>query len=627
MDNDDRNSCISESSASYTLDDEPNLSTSNDSYSVDSDGFRIPDAWRHAYRSISSGLSGHISTASPELPQIHLHDPATTIQPNNNAPLKDSTQPPPLNLADFSNPPPLQSHDQSASSSTPPPPISVPTHETTSTSRSTLPQPVIDPITRIFLEALQYVSKEDAITPQLTLSEYKGKIKVWDERTTTSPTSNMHLGHLKAYWADHTLEPESQAAKDLEECWEEILGGHLLLLNYALKFGYSYEARKTIVNTMIEKDPGSPKIHQLRVIHLYEADYNLILGVKWWELLHHAVDRGFINESQFGSQPGKEAIDAIFVRELEYKIGRLTRKGVIHFDNDASSCYDRIPCFLANVISRKYGMHRNICIVQGRTLAEAKYHLKTKLGISDDFIQHSRAFPIFGTGQGSGNSPMYWLFISSTLFDLYEHRAGGSHYSSPDGSIKTDVKIVGFVDDTRNSTNDFANNEVPLEILLNKATQDSQLWHDLLRACNQSLELSKCGYHAIMYSFQPTGEPTLETRPPSAIRLQDFSDHPIDINQWDNTTATKYLGVYKCPADQKKQFEFLLQRCNGFSRIVTCSHLTRKETKCFYWAIYRLSVNYALPTTYFSLKELNKIQAKSHASMLAKSGFNRFTSL
>ena len=271
-------------------------------------------------------------------------------------------------------------------------------------------------------------------------------------------------------------------------------------------------------------------------------------------------------------------------------------------------------------------MHRNICIVQGRTLAEAKYYLKTKLGISDDFIQHSQAFPIFGTGQGSGNSPMYWLFISSTLFDIYKDRARGSHYSTPDKSIQTDVKIVGFVDDTRNSTNAFANNEVSMETLIFDATRDSQLWHDLLRACNQSLELSKCGYHAITYSFQPTGEPILEQRPQSSITLHGSNNLPFDITQWDNSKATKYLGVYKCPSDQKKQSEFLLQRCKDFSRIVTCSHLTRRDTKCFYWAIYRLSINYALPTTYFSMKELNRLQAKLHASMLAKSGYNRFTS-
>jgi hypothetical protein len=91
----------------------------------------------------------------------------------------------------------------------------------------------------------------------------------------------------------------------------------------------------------------------LRMIHLYEADYNLILTVKWRQLLRFACDNQFVNPSYFRSIPDKEALDAAFLRELEYGIARLTRKPVIHFDNDASSCYDRINVCIANIVSRK----------------------------------------------------------------------------------------------------------------------------------------------------------------------------------------------------------------------------------------------------------------------------------
>jgi hypothetical protein len=323
--------------------------------------------------------------------------------------------------------------------------------------------PHLRELTKIFLEACKFIEEtvKDKISHILTAAEYKGKIQKWDERTSTSPGSNMHLGHLKAYWARHLLPEDSEEAEALQAARDSILRGHLLLLNYALQYGYSFDSWKTVVNTMLEKEPGNPRIHRLRVIHLYEADYNLILAVKWRQLLRFACDKGYINDNLFGSQTGKEALDCCFLRELEYEITRLTRKPIVHFDNDATSCYDRIPVFIANVISRKYGMDRRVCIVHGRTLAEAKYYLKTKLGISESYIQHCRAHPFFGNGQGAGDSPQKWLFMSSTLFDIYEPRAAGSTFASPDGNLQVDIKLVGFVDDVRNSTNLFSQVDAP----------------------------------------------------------------------------------------------------------------------------------------------------------------------
>jgi hypothetical protein len=289
--------------------------------------------------------------------------------------------------------------------------------------------PHLRELTKIFLEACKFIEEtvKDKISHKLTAAEYKGKIQKWDESTSTSPGSNMHLGHLKAYWARHLLPEDSEGAEALQAARDSILKGHLLLLNYALQYGYSFDSWKMVVNTMLEKEPGNPRIHRLRVIHLYEADYNLILAVKWRQLLRFACDKGYINDNLFGSQPGKEALDCCFLRELEYEITRLTRKPIVHFDNDATSCYDRIPVFIANVISRKYGMDRRVCIVQGRTLAEAKYYLKTKLGISESYIQHCRAHPFFGNGQGAGDSPQKWLFMEVHYLTSMNQKQLGLH--------------------------------------------------------------------------------------------------------------------------------------------------------------------------------------------------------
>ena len=62
---------------------------------------------------------------------------------------------------------------------------------------------------------------------------------------------------------------------------------------------------------------------------------------------------------------------------------------------------------------------KEVCIVEGWTLAEARYHLITKLGVSDEFIQHCQFHPWFGSGQGAGDSPTKWLVMSRATGALY----------------------------------------------------------------------------------------------------------------------------------------------------------------------------------------------------------------
>ena len=157
------------------------------------------------------------------------------------------------------------------------------------------------------------------------------------------------------------------------------------------------------------------------------------------------------------------------------------------------------------------------------------------------------------------------------------------------------------------------------------ATNDSQLWYDILTASNQALELPKCGYHAIVFNFKPSGEPIMREHPEGQITLHDSSGRPFTIQNWDTSQATKYLGAHKAPANQDQQYKVLKKKCNDLGRIIRCSHLDRTETQCFYWAIYSLSANYVLPTTYFTKSQLHKIQAQAHCAMVSRSGYCRMT--
>jgi hypothetical protein len=111
----------------------------------------------------------------------------------------------------------------------------------------------------------------------------------------------------------------------------------------------------------------------------------------------------------------------------------------------------------------------------------------------------------------------------------------------------------------------------------------------------------------------------------SQLKVKDKHNNRVTIKHIPNNEATKYLGCWKAPNAQKQQKEALTKKCEEYARIINCSILTRRETKYFYEGIYKPSVGYPLPTTYFREKELERIQTKAHQAMITHCGYNRYT--
>ena len=370
----------------------------------------------------------------------------------------------------------------------------------------------LDEITQLMIKHLEICDRSASPLPLfITDDEFVSKLKNWNEKTTTSPSS-LHLGHWKALLARHDQnhDPTSDACKELDAMQSDIRRARLTLINYALRWGFSYDRWKNIVNVMILKDPGVFKIHRLRVIHIYEADYNLILGIKWRALIHSAADKKQLNNGQYG-RPERSPMEPVFIEEMENEISRASRKSLVKFDNDATSCYDRILAAIASITSRKFGLHKNVAFVMARNLEDARYKLKTALGVSESFYKHCSLFPIYGTGQGSQNSPAIWCIISSVLFDCFETKAHGAKFESPDKSQSITIFMVGFVDDSTGQVNQFTQNVQPSpESLLSIMRKDAQLWNDLLWVSGGDLELPKCSYHLLHYMFTADGAPILQ---------------------------------------------------------------------------------------------------------------------
>jgi hypothetical protein len=107
------------------------------------------------------------------------------------------------------------------------------------------------------------------IDTYITKDQVANGFKKWRENTSTSP-SGCHLGlrRITSYPCTDT---------DSEDIRNNILQVQTDVINIPIQNGFSPTRWQTVVNAMLEKIPGKPYLHKLRVIHILEADYNLAL--------------------------------------------------------------------------------------------------------------------------------------------------------------------------------------------------------------------------------------------------------------------------------------------------------------------------------------------------------------
>ena len=490
------------------------------------------------------------------------------------------------------------------------------------------------------MKRVHAISTSD-VRPTITEDEYRDKLRIWSESTTTSP-SGMHLGHYKALVSRHSFSTDlgeedlsadhKNKRDELDRKQSDLRNLHLNLLNYALSRGYSYTRWQVIANTILFKDHDNVRLHRTRVIHIYGADFNLALGIKWREAMHRSEDKQVLNDGQYGSRPHRNATDPVFLEELQLEISRATRKPLVLTNYDAAACYDRIIPSVGMLVSRKFGVPDQVAKMNSATLEHAEYRIRTNMGLAKTGYRHSVSHPIYGTGQGSANSPAIWCFLSSALFDGYDSVATQATYSSANGEVHQRLGLIGFVDDCNGQTNQFPTQVTKDSIpqLLIQAKSNAQYWSDLLQASGGALELSKCSCHVVNWAFNTHGKPFLaskNTAHQDYLQVEDtLSNTKHSLQLLSPYQAHKTLGHYKDPAGtQGEQFRQLLKKSDDITKFLWTCPLTRLEAWTFYYACYLPSVCYPLACSSLTKQKLEHIQQKALSILIPRCGFNRHT--
>ena len=105
--------------------------------------------------------------------------------------------------------------------------------------------------------------EQPEISLKISREEIRKGFRLWRESTSTSP-SGRHLGHYKSFVGDDAFVDYLRAQMELPA-----------------QFGFAPTRWAQALQTMLPKDEGTPKVTRLRVIQLFEADYNFLLRIIW----------------------------------------------------------------------------------------------------------------------------------------------------------------------------------------------------------------------------------------------------------------------------------------------------------------------------------------------------------
>lgn len=468
----------------------------------------------------------------------------------------------------------------------------------------------LDDAMQLYLESIrvQDLSKLGIIKPLLHLEEYQTFWRKKRETTVTSPYG-LHVGHYKT--ATFNL---------------KILNVHRILLLIPFQTGIVPTRWRRTVQTMIEKEPGVPWIHRLRIIELFDAQANagfqIFIGRK---LMHHAVKNSLLSEESYGSTPGKMAAAAILQKVLAIDQLRVERRAGGIFDCDASGCYDRIIPPLASVHLQALGLQKTVGTFLARLMYKAKRHVRTGQGVSKDNMHTRKKKVLYGIGQGNGGGPAIWIAHLTVMFRAISSVCLGFAMSCVQAIQQISTVGTGYVDDVTlglSLPSDVAQTE---HMVYKHLKRMSQLWERLLYITGGRLELSKCFWIPITWKWLG-GKPimVLKSQRGKILYLRESeTGELIPIPRKTGKEAEKRLGVSSsCDGKWTVEHRKWLTFSTEFGRNVQNSKLNRMSGYLAYHSLWMAKFRYSASVLGFTPNQLRRIQQKIIGPCLSVSGYN-----
>jgi hypothetical protein len=463
---------------------------------------------------------------------------------------------------------------------------------------------------RAIIKGMRYPDPDiptPTIPTNISVDQFAAAIKHTRESTSSSP-SGRHYGHYRTLLRDH----------DLLACIAS-------LANICFQWGVTLRRWEKVIQPLIPKDPGTPRITRLRRIALIEADLNVFLSELFnRRLMPNAEKHGLLHPCQFGARKGKMAIEAVLLKRVSYDIIRQSRMDACVLDNDATACYDRMIPSIVMIKCRRAGMPKSAAKVVLQILKKMEYFVRTAYGTSPQAYSNAIDW-ILGIIQGSGHSCPSWGLTSSVMLDQMEDTPGAT-FHSPQPEKVSQRTGEAFIDDTTLWLLKFG---LSLTTIVTMMQQMAQRWEKLLHATGGALNRAKCFWYGISWKFTNAGKPMISTEHDPALSIQLTSgsnSEPMPIQRIPADQGQRTLGVRLAPDGlDKNEFLYRLQQAMRIKNKIAATPLGREHIRIGFQAIWRMTIQYPLGATCFTQQQCDRIQSKYLPTFLSRMGINRST--
>jgi hypothetical protein len=489
--------------------------------------------------------------------------------------------------------------------------------------------------TATVLEILRdaFRARPPAIASTVLFEDFVTSFLHWDEKTSTSP-SGRHLGLYKSIVTAHIdsgaefTEAQDDALSTSSKATLILHAIHDIAVCVAERGLYLHRWIH-VTNAMIYKKPGVLELDELRVIHLFEADFNLLVGLIFGRrTVHNAVDHQKLHPCQFGKKGG-ECMDAAISKTLHNVISTYTKTSLGQFESDATACFDRIVMSFAMLCFFAYGCPLLLINFWLGVLRHHSHKVKTSHGISAGSYAYSADSPIHGPGQGSRGGPGSCVLTTSVLLHAQDKLSHGATFCDPSQTTQYRNRAAMFIDDNTSASNQFVRwLHTPPEAadVVNLLQTDAQVWERLLFTSGGLLKLRKCLYYVMQWDFDSEGRASL--RPSSnipALKLTNGHDvNPQPVNQYDCSQAHRYLGLWNSPSlSMTANKKALAETAKNYSHRLFKSGLSTHEVWLAYFACFVPAMVFTFPVCSFTKIELTTLQKNPVRATLARLGLNR----